>query len=512
MTQTHDDRRAALRAVGFAHLVALFGNMVAVASVDPVAGLIAAPELLPLDQRVDAAMRLPNFSFVAPFPVIVVLISLYLLPALRSRNPSEPTSTAAVRLLNAPFALAMLTVSGWLLGTAGFLVQAVGTGIALPAEYVLQVILVSIVLSTIAFVIIYYLIETFNRSYTIPRLYPAGGFFHARGLTRATTRTRLLILYIVTSLMPMVLLARIALLLNNGGANPYNRDLSVAILTLIVSVGMAALVITLLKAAAIASPVGRMVQSAERIRQFDFTQTVPVRSTDELGLLGERMNEMAAGLGERERMRDVFGRVVDPSVRDRLMAGEIDLGGEEIDVSVVFIDVVSFTTLSEKMAPAGVVELLNIVFSRATALISATGGHVDKYIGDAVMALFGTPTPLDNHALAAVEAVRSIMAAVPEISAELEERGLPPVRLRAGVHSGRVLAGTIGSRERMEYTVIGDVVNTASRLVGAAKEQQVYALASQTSVTLAGIAGRLPHAGAIEIRGRSEPVEARVIT
>lgn len=505
----HDARRRTLPLALLVDIaITLVGNAIAVLAIDPVARLVSAPELIALDRRIDSLLAAPNLPYAIPFPLIVVLIVVYLFPVIRDALRASVSDGATVRLLNAPFVLALFTVAGWLVGSLAFVVAALGTSLTIPAEYMLQVVFVSLILSSIAFVVIYYAVEAFNRTIVVPRLFPRGGFTDTPGLARATTRTRLIILYLVASLLPLLLLARIALLLNNEGANAFGEDIAVPIAILAAGVGAVALAITLFKATAIADPVSHMVEAAERIKRFDLDVEIPVVSTDELGLLSERLNEMVQGLRDRERMRDVFGRVVDPSVRDRLLSGEIDLGGEEVEATVLFLDVVGFTTLSESMEPADVVRLLNTLFTECAERIADAGGHIDKYIGDAVMAVFGTPSPLDNHAAAALRAVSSIRRAEPAISRALESAGYPRVALRAGIHTGRVLAGNIGSPQRIEYTVIGDAVNTASRLVTAAKEHRVATLASATTVEHAGGVPGATSVGAVALRGRREPIEA----
>ena len=506
-------RNPALAAVGIQIAILVMANIIAVLLVEPMAYVLSQPEFLPIDQEIDSLLRYPNFAFFIPFPVILVTVIIYIWPIVGSARSDgmRLAPKAMVRLLNAPFTYAMFTIAGWLAGSLVFVVAALRTGVDIPGWYLFQVAFVSFVISSIAFVITYYVVDLIERIYIIPILVPDGGLANLPHLARATTRVRLVILYVVGSLLPIIVLYRIVIILNAGGSNPYGTDLALRITVLVAMMSAVALAITLLKANAIAKPVEQLAGATARIAADDFTVRVPVVSTDELGVLSERMNQMASGLHDRERMRDVFGRAVDPTVRDRLLSGTVDLGGEERTVAVLFADIVSFTTLSEGMRPTDVVQLLNTVFTECAARVADHGGYVDKYIGDEIMAVFGAPVPVENAAASAVRAAESILEAVPRIDAALEMSGYPSIRLRAGIHYGPVLAGTIGSESRLEYTVIGDTVNSASRLVGAAKEHDVEALVSRECWQAAGIDGELRSAGALQLRGRSAALEALVL-
>ena len=169
-------------------------------------------------------------------------------------------------------------------------------------------------------------------------------------------------------------------------------------------------------------------------------------------------------------MRDTFGKVVDPEVRDYLMSGagkatigEV-LGGETREVTVLFCDIRSFTAMSEKMEAAEVVSLLNRYFTALGKCITNHHGIINKYIGDAIMAIFGAPVSSQNSARDAFEAALEMRRALEAINEEFLKDGLPQLHFGIGIHTGPVFAGTIGAANRMEYTVIGDTVNTASRL------------------------------------------------
>ena len=195
---------------------------------------------------------------------------------------------------------------------------------------------------------------------------------------------------------------------------------------------------------------------------------------------------MADSLAEKEFMRDTFGKIVDPEVRDYLMKEKggpdfAGLGGETRQVTVLFCDIRSFTAMSEKMEASEVVSLLNKYFTALGKCITAHHGIINKYIGDAIMAIFGAPVQSENSAKDAFEAALDMRKALIGVNKEFEKEGLPEIKFGIGIHTGQVFAGTIGAANRMEYTVIGDTVNTASRLESLCKTYKTDLLISEAA-------------------------------
>jgi len=199
--------------------------------------------------------------------------------------------------------------------------------------------------------------------------------------------------------------------------------------------------------------------------------TAPVLKTgDELETLTINFNEMVEGLKERDRLKETFGRYVTRQVADHLMKGNQNLGGELVPVTVLFSDIRSFTSISERMDPRALLDFLNEYFAGMVESVMHHHGVVDKFIGDAIMAVFGAPVPEPEDPFRAVQAALEMRERLEKINEGFKERGLPEIRTGIGLHSGQVVAGNMGHSERMEYTVIGDPVNLASRLEGMTKE------------------------------------------
>ncbi len=219
-----------------------------------------------------------------------------------------------------------------------------------------------------------------------------------------------------------------------------------------------------------------------------------MKTGDELEALASGFNTMVDGLKERDKLRTTFGKYMTASVMEHLMAGKVALGGESLEVTILFTDIRSFTTLSEKMDPQQLVGLLNEYFTEMVGIVMEMDGVVDKYIGDAIMAVFGAPVPKPEDAVNAVRAAVHMRRALQHLNNRLAERGIPPLRTGIGIHTGPVVAGNIGSERRMEYTVIGDAVNLASRLESNTKDLGVQR-ADQRGHLRAGQARRPGAAG-----------------
>jgi adenylate cyclase len=243
------------------------------------------------------------------------------------------------------------------------------------------------------------------------------------------------------------------------------RQLGVLSLGLVIVLGLA-----LRFASRLGKAVGAISDAADSVKLGKYVTLPPVRTDDEIEYLTDHFNQMVQGLKERDRLRETFGRYVTRQVADHLMKGNVNLGGELVPVTVLFSDIRHFTSISERMEPRVLLDFLNEYFSGMVESVMHHHGVVDKFIGDAIMAVFGAPVPEPDDALRAVRAALEMQLRLRKINEAFKSRGLPEIRTGIGLHSGQVVAGNIGHVERMEYTVIGDTVNLASRLEGMTKE------------------------------------------
>jgi adenylate cyclase len=215
---------------------------------------------------------------------------------------------------------------------------------------------------------------------------------------------------------------------------------------------------------------------------------------------------MVDGLKERDKLRTTFGKYMTSAVMEHLLAGKVALGGESLEVTILFTDIRSFTSISEKMDPQQLVGLLNEYFTEMVGIVMSEDGVVDKYIGDAIMAVFGAPVPKPGDAVNAVRAAVRMRVALKHLNRVLEERGLAPLRTGIGIHTGGVVAGNIGSEKRMEYTVIGDAVNLASRLESNTKDLGVNVLISEDTYARTKDHIEARPVKEITVKGRKQPV------
>jgi adenylate cyclase len=217
---------------------------------------------------------------------------------------------------------------------------------------------------------------------------------------------------------------------------------------------------------------------------------------------------------EKARQRALFEGYVSESVIEMYLGSDrkIDLGGQTMRISVLFSDIRNFTTITEKLDAREVVEFLNVYFSRVVDVIQAEGGHIDKFIGDAIMAEFGVPHPFPDHAARALHAAVRMRAVAEEFRAWMHDRfagrDIPDFAIGIGVHTGDAVVGNIGSARRMEFTAIGDTVNVASRLEGQTKSLECAIVASADAVRAAGNVVRTGRHESLKVKGRMVPVEA----
>ncbi len=224
-----------------------------------------------------------------------------------------------------------------------------------------------------------------------------------------------------------------------------------------------------------------------------------------LGFLARLSYESLRNYREKEQLRAAFSGYVSTPVLKEILSGRLkpDLGGERIHAAVLFADIRNFTTRSESLSPEKTIELLNAYFAEMTLAIQNHGGMIDKFIGDGIMASFGAPQPLENASRSAFAAAGEMLARLATLNVELIKRDHTPVAIGIGIHAGDVLAGHVGSVQRHEYTLIGDVVNVASRLEGLTKEVGFPLVCSATAAAEAGNVDQLHDLGAQAIKGHS---------
>jgi adenylate cyclase len=260
-------------------------------------------------------------------------------------------------------------------------------------------------------------------------------------------------------------------------------------------------------AAALARPIVRLMQGTRAVAGGHFSVALPVTSRDELGTLTQAFNDMARSLAEKEMIKRAFSRYVAREVVDEILKDpeQLALTGARRQVTALFCDIRGFTATAESLPPEEVVELLNAFYDLMIETTFKHDGTLDKFLGDGVMAVFGAPLHRPDHALMAARTALAMQAGIRELSARRVAAGKSPLDVGIGLNAGEVIAGTVGTDSRMEYTVVGDCVNLAARLESRARPGQIL-VSGDTYARLNGaVHGR--SLGRFSVKGKDEAVE-----
>jgi adenylate cyclase len=227
----------------------------------------------------------------------------------------------------------------------------------------------------------------------------------------------------------------------------------------------------------------------------------------------QAFNEMAEGMLEKSQVKSALSRYVSPGVARQILSNldDVGLSGKRIEGTVLFADITGFTQISEQIGPEELVSMLNRFFTLITCACSINHGIVDKYMGDGVMLVFGAPEPDDDHAFHAISCALLIQKLITRENLQRQEQGLGPVNLSIGINTGTMLAGNMGSCDRMEYTVVGDTVNLASRLCGITNGEQIVIsreMYLRDDIRNRVLAGEYQ---SIRLRGISKPVNTYLV-
>jgi class 3 adenylate cyclase len=249
-------------------------------------------------------------------------------------------------------------------------------------------------------------------------------------------------------------------------------------------------------------PIRELVAGTERIQREDYSVRVQARGADELGRLAESFNRMAEGLALKDKYSYLLNLMADKSVAERLVNGQVVLGGEARTITVLFCDIRGFTALTQNMPAQEIVALLNEHMTALTGIVYQHGGVVDKYVGDMIMALFGAPQSQGNDALNAVNCARAMIAE----RLRLNETSAHKISIGIGIATGEMVAGCMGSADRVNYTVIGERVNLAARLSSQAGRMEV--IVDDATRAAAGAAARFEPLPELRLKGFSDAIAA----
>ncbi|MBP6739029.1 MAG: HAMP domain-containing protein [Leptospiraceae bacterium] len=253
------------------------------------------------------------------------------------------------------------------------------------------------------------------------------------------------------------------------------------------------------------NPILTLVDASHEVETGNYQVNLKVGAHDEIGILTNSFNSMTKGLDEREKMKDAFGKFVNKDIAEMAMKGEIKLGGERKYCAIFFSDIRSFTSISEKLEPEEVVEFLNQYMTEMVKCITATHGIVDKFIGDAIMATWGALHHDDMAVVNAINGTLMMREALIKFNVGRGGDKKPIIQIGSGINSGYVISGQIGSNERLEYTVIGDAVNLASRIESLNKPFGTDILISEEAYSKVKDIFHVEKMQAIKVKGKEDP-------
>lgn len=289
------------------------------------------------------------------------------------------------------------------------------------------------------------------------------------------------------------------------------RIVTAGIVSLLLALCIGA-VLAIFLARQVVKPVKKLKRAMGEVSTGNLDYRIKVNRSDEIGELQHGFNKMADQIREKETIKGLFGKYVNPEVAEYLIHHPLDFSGKGTEVTILFVDIREFTKMSEKLPPKMILILLNRFFASVVLPIYDNKGVVDKYIGDCVMAVFGVMGAVPDHAAAAAKAGLEIIDAVNELNKELAAEGSPTLQVGIGIHTGPVIAGNIGSKERMEYTVIGDTVNVCQRLQKATKHLNVSMLLSRQSVATLPTAFAAEKLTTLSVTGREKKIDVFTVS
>lgn len=252
-------------------------------------------------------------------------------------------------------------------------------------------------------------------------------------------------------------------------------------------------------------PILKLVDASHQIEKGDFHVTLEQSSGDEIGILTKSFGNMAKGLSERDKIKDAFGKFVNTELAEKVLHGEISLGGSRRECSIFFSDIRNFTATSEDMEPESVVEFLNEYMTEMVSCVNANRGVVDKFIGDSIMAIWGAISTTENDTERAIDTALMMRKKLIQLNERHQKNDkMPYLRIGIGINTGDVIAGQIGSEERLEFTVVGDAVNLASRIEALNKEFDTDILISESSLEKVPDLYSVVKMKSIHVKGKSK--------
>ncbi|SMC78638.1 adenylate cyclase [Desulfocicer vacuolatum DSM 3385] len=388
------------------------------------------------------------------------------------RCDPEMMKKAQRRLLNEPYLIIVLNILIWTVGT--FVFWLIGS----EASHI------GVACGMVTVILAFFWVEHVSQKKLIPIFFPDGGLAKVKGAKTLGLGVRIGAWLLAVSIIPLSYIYITTRWFREqeqaGKTNPgellehFQFTLIMeSSLFILLAVGLSILVVKNFRA-----PLQEIIQTMTRIKKGDFTARAKVLTNDEIGFVGETLNAMAEGLGERELIKDTFGKYIDRRVRDEILNGNIPLDGEIKEATILFADLRDFTPMAATTPPKTLIRILNGYLDEMSGCIQAHQGLILQFIGDEIEAVFGAPVYESDHVASALRAAIDMQSCLEKLNRRHRKMGFPVLKHGIGIHTGTVLAANIGSRDRMAYSLVGETVNMASRIQGLNKKFQTDILVS----------------------------------
>jgi adenylate cyclase len=477
-------------------------------------GSLSPPEILQLTHRIHLVF-IPC-SFILPI-VLTVCYERSIRRCLEMVYLGEPIPEGFKvrvhqRLLNEPFFLIALDLAIWI--TAAVLYSFILWAYGATRPVILSTFFLSLYTGIITVTIAFFVFEHVLQKRVVPYFFPNGGLYMTPKTIRIRIRTRIIALLFACNLVPFFTILHTlvdTLFTDRDAASSLEVLRSTLFANSLIFMGVG-IWLAFLVSSNLTRPLQEIIRVLRGVRHGDFDKKVRVTTNDEIGYTGDVINEMNAGLKEREFIKETFGKYVAQEVRDEVLSGRIPLDGEMKEVTILFADLRDFTPMTESHDPKFVVKIMNSYFKEMADAIKREGGLVLQFLGDEIYAVFGAPIYRTDHPERAFRAGLAMNQRLVKLNEGFSKQGWPALRHGIGIHTGEAIAANIGSPDRLSYLLVGDTVNLASRLQGLTKELETEVIISQATRSRLKADVLLKALPPAKVRGKTEPVEIYALT
>ncbi|MCP4024440.1 MAG: adenylate/guanylate cyclase domain-containing protein, partial [Desulfobacteraceae bacterium] len=358
--------------------------------------------------------------------------------------------------------------------------------------------------------IIYFIVENTWREY-IPKFFPEGKVTHVKHVFRINVQKRILIVLLGMTFIPIPIIGAAIIskvdtlkLADTLAVDELMASLAWELCFIAMDSVFLSILLAYFLSKSISIPLLKIKKTIKKIENNELDTQVEIVSNDEIGEVAEGINLMIKSLKEGQTAKESFGRYVCKEIRDEILAGNTSLDGEMTRATLLFSDLRNFTSLVEKNHPKDVVKIMNQYFDEMTIAVKDNKGLILQYVGDEIEAAFGVPIKYDDHPDMAVKAALEMRKRLKNLNVRLKEQGFEPIAHGIGIHSGAVLAGNIGSEARMSYALVGDTVNSASRIEGLTKEFSCDIILTATTRSLLTENYKTEQLAPVKVKGKDD--------